>query len=47
VLKWLRQENDPPCPWDGETSEAAATAHNWELLKWLREENYPPCPWWG
>jgi hypothetical protein len=45
VLMWLREKNDPPCPWDGRTCAAAARGGHLHVLKWLREENYPPCPW--
>jgi hypothetical protein len=45
VLKWLREENDPPCPWDGWTCANAAERGHLHVLKWLREESDPPCPW--
>jgi hypothetical protein len=45
VLKWLREENDPPCPWDIDSCYFAAREGHLHVLKWLREENDPPCPW--
>jgi hypothetical protein len=45
VLKWLRNEIDPPCPWNADTCHAAAEGGHLHVLKWLREENDPPCPW--
>ena len=45
VLKWLRKENDPPCPWMEDTCTVAATSGRLEVLEWLRKENDPPCPW--
>jgi hypothetical protein len=45
VLKWLREENHPPCPWDSRTCASAARGGHLHVLKWLREENDPPCPW--
>jgi hypothetical protein len=45
VLKWLREENDPPCPWNERTCATAARGGHLHVLKWLREENDPPCPW--
>ncbi|KAL6052372.1 Ankyrin repeat domain containing protein [Balamuthia mandrillaris] len=45
VLKFLRTEVDPPCPWSVETSNAALSANSIELLRWMREEAKPPCPW--
>jgi hypothetical protein len=45
VLKWLREENDPPCPWEERTCFIAALGGHLHVLKWLREENDPPCPW--
>jgi hypothetical protein len=45
VLKWMREENDPPFPWDGETCNLAAEGGHLHVLKWLREDNNPPCSW--
>jgi hypothetical protein len=45
VLKWLREENNPPCPWDEDTCTYAGLGGHLHVLKWLREENNPPCPW--
>jgi hypothetical protein len=45
VLKWLREENDPPCPWNASTCAHAARGGHLHALEWLREENGPPCPW--
>ena len=42
VLKWLREENDPPCPWSEMTCAYAAQNGHLESLKWLRSEG---CPW--
>jgi hypothetical protein len=45
VLKWLRNENDPPCRWDGKKCTYAASKGHLHVLKWLRNENKPNCPW--
>jgi hypothetical protein len=45
MLKWLRDENDPPCPWDENTCALAAKGCHLHVLKWLRDENDTPCPW--
>jgi hypothetical protein len=45
VLKWLREVNYPPYPWDTWTCRRAAAGGHLHVLKWLREENDPPCPW--
>jgi hypothetical protein len=45
VLKWLRDENDPPCPWNNNNCAIAARGGHLDVLKWLRDENDPPCPW--
>jgi hypothetical protein len=39
VLKWMRQENDPPCPWDEDTCTYAAEGGHLHMLKWLREKH--------
>ena len=44
VLKWLREEANPPCPWDSRTCIRAAANGHLHVLKWLREEASPPCP---
>ena len=41
VLKWLRKENDPPCPWDEWTRVFATIKDHLEVLKWLRYEGCP------
>ena len=43
MLQWLRTQ-DPPCPWDESTCEAAAGGGHLEMLQWLRAQD-PPCPW--
>jgi hypothetical protein len=45
VLKWLREENAPHCPWTSLTCTHAAGGGHMHVLKWLREENNPLCPW--
>jgi hypothetical protein len=35
VLKWLREENDPPCPWNIETCIKDASGH---LREWLLQQ---------
>jgi hypothetical protein len=39
VLKWLRKDNIPPCPWNEDTCSNAAYGGHLRVLKWLREEN--------
>ena len=46
-MKRLQEENNPPCPWDENTCDYAASRGHLHVLKWLREENNPPCPWDG
>ncbi|WIA19887.1 hypothetical protein OEZ85_005787 [Tetradesmus obliquus] len=43
VLQWLRDELDPPCPWDHSTCRSAAAAGNLPLLHWLQAQQQP-CP---
>ena len=45
ALKFLRSQ-DPPCPWDWETSAFAAKGGHLEVLKWAVSQD-PPCPWYG
>jgi hypothetical protein len=37
VLKWLREENDPPCPWNEKTCVNAVCGHL-HVLKWFQEQ---------
>jgi hypothetical protein len=43
VLQWARAQQ-PPCPWDKETCEAAADGGHLAVLQWARAQE-PPCPW--
>jgi hypothetical protein len=38
------QAQDPPCPWDWKTCQAAADGGHLDVLRWLRAQD-PPCPW--
>ena len=40
-MKWARSQ-DPPCPWDERTAEAAAREGHLEVLKFLVDAG---CPW--
>uniref|UniRef100_A0A061R459 F-box domain-containing protein n=1 Tax=Tetraselmis sp. GSL018 TaxID=582737 RepID=A0A061R459_9CHLO len=42
MLRWAREENMPPCPWDSEVCNIAAEAGDIELLSWAYENG---CPW--
>lgn len=42
-IKCLRSQ-DPPCPWNRSTCEAAAANGHLFVLAWCREQ-VPPCPW--
>ena len=44
LLKWLRLDQDPPCPWDEHTCFYAAEGGHLEVLKFVRGQD-PPCPW--
>ncbi|KAL6059952.1 Ankyrin repeat domain-containing protein [Balamuthia mandrillaris] len=44
LLRWMREEADPPCPWDESTSHKALQLARWEMLQWMLEEAEPPCP---
>ncbi|QDZ25706.1 hypothetical protein A3770_18p82240 [Chloropicon primus] len=43
ALQWLRSQ-EPPCPWDEWTCEAAARGGHLDVLQWARSQD-PPCPW--
>jgi hypothetical protein len=43
VLQWARSQ-DPPCPWESDACNNAATKGHLHVLQWLRNQN-PPCPW--
>ena len=40
LLKWLRAE-DPPCPWDEESTENAVMTDNMTIFKYLIHEGCP------
>ena len=41
TIQWLRRQN-PPCPWDAQTFQAAACSGHIPTLEWLRGNG---CPW--
>jgi hypothetical protein len=41
VLMWLREENDPPYPWDDYIGDFAARGGHIEVLEWLRGKTHP------
>ena len=43
VLQWARDQ-EPPCPWDEGTCQAAAKEGHLAVLQWARDQE-PPCPW--
>jgi len=45
IVKWLREQQSPPCPWDEWAVRSAAAHGHLEIVKWLREQQSPPCPW--
>ena len=42
ILLWMRDQNDPDCPWDESVCDSAAAGGNLLVLQWLRNHG---CPW--